>query len=195
MQSIQLEPLERIARALEAVGISYMIIGGQAVLFYGEPRLTKDIDITLAANVDDLARVLTAVELANLHPLVDPQEFVAQTMVLPCQDSASGLRVDLIFSFSPYEQQAIERAVRAQVGNTIVRFASAEDLIIHKIIAGRERDLEDVERILRKRGDMDFSYIENWLQQFAAVIDAPLVEELEKIRSRVKGQESGRRVR
>lgn len=78
MQSIQLEPLERIARALEAVGISYMIIGGQAVLFYGEPRLTKDIDITLAANVDDLARVLTAVELANLNPLVDPQEFVAQ---------------------------------------------------------------------------------------------------------------------
>ncbi|CDM65496.1 nucleotidyltransferase [Pyrinomonas methylaliphatogenes] len=116
-------------------------------------------------------------------------------MVLPCQDSASGLRVDLIFSFSPYKQQAIERAVRAQVGNTIVRFASAEDLIIHKIIAGRERDLEDVERILRKRGDVDFSYIENWLQQFATVIDAPLVEELEKIRSKVKGQESGRRVR
>ena len=39
--------LERIAGELESGAIPYMVIGGQAVLLYGEPRLTKDIDITL----------------------------------------------------------------------------------------------------------------------------------------------------
>ncbi len=38
--------LERIATALDAHRIPYMVIGGQAVLRYGEPRQTKDIDIT-----------------------------------------------------------------------------------------------------------------------------------------------------
>jgi len=35
--------LGRIAAALKKTGIGYMVIGGQAVLLYGEPRLTKDI--------------------------------------------------------------------------------------------------------------------------------------------------------
>ncbi|MGC9445266.1 MAG: hypothetical protein ACP5E9_10130 [Candidatus Methanospirareceae archaeon] len=32
-----------------------MVIGGQAVLLYGEPRLTRDIDITLGLGVEHLA--------------------------------------------------------------------------------------------------------------------------------------------
>ena len=39
--------LQRLSRELEARSITYMVIGGQAVLLYGEPRLTRDIDITL----------------------------------------------------------------------------------------------------------------------------------------------------
>ena len=47
--------LEKTAAALENAAIPYMIIGGQAVLVYGEPRLTKDIDITLGVGLDRLA--------------------------------------------------------------------------------------------------------------------------------------------
>ncbi len=39
--------LKQIASALDKAGIPYMVIGGRAVLLYGEPRLTKDIDVTL----------------------------------------------------------------------------------------------------------------------------------------------------
>jgi hypothetical protein len=39
--------LESIAQGLDARSLPYMVIGGQAVLLYGEPRLTRDIDITL----------------------------------------------------------------------------------------------------------------------------------------------------
>ncbi len=39
--------LARTGRLLDEHGVPYMVIGGQAVLLYGEPRLTRDIDITL----------------------------------------------------------------------------------------------------------------------------------------------------
>ena len=54
------ELLARIARALDAWGIPYMAIGGQAVLVYGEPRLTRDIDLTFGVDVDALVTVLEA---------------------------------------------------------------------------------------------------------------------------------------
>ena len=53
--------LKRIAQSLKNAGIPYMVIGGQAVLLYGEPRLTKDIDITLGADLTRLQDVLSAV--------------------------------------------------------------------------------------------------------------------------------------
>ncbi|MGB3565055.1 MAG: hypothetical protein WBH85_09195 [Thermoanaerobaculia bacterium] len=43
--------LERIALALDNADLPYMVIGGQAVLLHGEPRLTRDIDITVAADL------------------------------------------------------------------------------------------------------------------------------------------------
>ena len=46
--------LEKVALALAGEGLPYMVIGGQAVLLHGEPRLTKDVDITLAAGLDEL---------------------------------------------------------------------------------------------------------------------------------------------
>ena len=42
--------LARLVLELEARGLPYMVIGGQAVLVHGEPRLTRDIDITLGVS-------------------------------------------------------------------------------------------------------------------------------------------------
>jgi hypothetical protein len=46
------ELLVSIARKFKENNIPYIIIGGQAVLLYGEPRITKDIDITIGMNID-----------------------------------------------------------------------------------------------------------------------------------------------
>jgi len=87
--------LSRIAAALNQSALPYMIIGGQAVLLYGEPRLTKDIDITLGAGLERLPDIMAAAQAAGLTHLVDPEVFTRQTMVLPCADPQSGMRVDL----------------------------------------------------------------------------------------------------
>jgi len=167
--------LERLALGLDRARVPYMIIGGQAVLLHGEPRLTKDIDVTVGVNLDRLADMLCAVRELTLTPLVDPDTFPQETMVLPCQDQDSGIRVDIVFSDSRYEQIAIERAVPVTIRTAQVRFASVEDLIIHKLVAGRPRDIEDVVGVVRKNRQPDSKYIEQWLEPLGAALDQPLV--------------------
>lgn len=166
------ELISRIASALKSRQIPYMIIGGQAVLLYGEPRFTRDIDITLGVNIDSLDEVLSIAEELSIKPIPhDIMTFVSQTMVLPALDKVSGMRVDFIFSFTPYESEAIERAKRVLLMGEEVCFASPEDLIIHKIFAGRPRDMEDARTILLKNPDIDLGYIRKWLKQFDASVD------------------------
>ena len=173
--------LERLARALDDARLPYMVIGGQAVLLYGEPRLTRDIDITLGVDVDRQTDVAAVATTLGLSLLVTPESFTKQTMVLPCSDPATGIRIDFIFSFTPYERQAIERAAHISMGSAQVRFATAEDLIVHKMLAGRPRDHEDITGILLKQTTLDTAYIRHWLGQFAATVHQPLVEQFEAL--------------
>src|SRR5208337_3173869 len=163
------EILSRIGATLARCRIPYMIIGDQAVLFYGEPRLTRDIDITLGANVDSLNTVLEVIKDLSLKPIPgDTEAFVQKIMVLPAVDENTGIRVDFIFSFTPYETGAIKRSRKVEILGQEIAFASPEDVIIHKIFAGRPRDLEDVKSILIRNHDLDTKYIRGWLVEFDA---------------------------
>jgi len=170
------EVLERVAGALSAARMPYMVIGGQAVLVHGEPRLTRAVDITLGVSLDRLADVLAVVRAAGLAPLVEPEPFVRETMVLPCADAGSGVRVDLVLSDSEYERAALERAVTVQLGSTGVRFAAAEDLIVQRVVAGRPRDLEDVRSIVARQPRLDRQRIKQTLRDFEALLEAPLLQ-------------------
>ncbi len=173
--------IEKIAVELERANIPYMVIGGQAVLLYGEPRLTRDIDLTLGADVDRLDDVLAVARSCGLETLVD-SAFVRQTMVLPCRDPASGIRVDLVFSYSPYEREAVARSRPVPLGAAQVRFATVEDLVIHKVVAGRARDLEDVRGILLRNPGVDLAFVEARLTEFEDALGEPFMDRLRGIR-------------
>lgn len=162
------EILVALGATLDRKGLGYMVIGGQAVLLYGEPRLTRDIDVTLGVGIERLPDLLQAVRDLSLQPLPeDVEDFVRKTLVLPVLDNNTGIRIDFIFSYTTYETEAIRRA-RTVVfpGGGIARFASPEDIVVHKVFAGRPRDLEDVRSILLKVGDLDLPYIRRWLAEF-----------------------------
>ena len=173
--------LARLGAALDAAGLGYMVIGGQAVLIYGEPRLTRDIDITLAASLDQLPRVLELTEGLGLEVLVDAEEFASETMVLPCRDPDTEIRVDFILADTTYEREAIARARTVLLAGAPVRFASPEDLVVHKMIAGRARDLDDVRSILLKQPDLEIAPIRHALGEFETALDLVLVEQFDQI--------------
>jgi predicted nucleotidyltransferase len=179
--------LKKIAEVFQEHDIPYIIIGGQAVLLYGEPRLTKDIDVTLGMGVDRLNEVQNAVEILELKQLLENvEDFVSETMVMPTVEESSGIRVDFIFSFSPYERQAIERATAIQIDEVAVRFATLEDVIIQKVIAGRARDLEDIRSILLKNPDYDREYIKRWIAEFDKALDEKYSRLFDRIELEIK---------
>jgi hypothetical protein len=163
--------LARLARALRSHDVPFMLIGGQAVLLHGEPRLTLDVDVTLGVSPEALGTVLAACEAMGVNPLPRTvEDFVRETFVLPVSDPATNIRIDLIFSTTPFEAAAIGRAIEVEVAGELVPFATAEDLIIHKLFAGRPRDLEDAEGIVRRKGsDLDWDYLDTWAEEFAAI--------------------------
>jgi hypothetical protein len=60
--------LEVIGRALDKSEVPYMVIGGQAVLLYGEPRLTRDIDITLGIGIEEIKKIKSIVSRGRHRP-------------------------------------------------------------------------------------------------------------------------------
>ena len=163
--------LARLALELTARQLPYMLIGGQAVLLHGLPRLTEDIDLTLGVDPSALPLVRAVCDAIGLRPLpADPDRFVRETFVLPARHSETGIRVDFVFSTTPYERQAIQRAVTVTLAGAPVRFAAAEDLLIHKLFAARPRDWEDAVGVARRSGrDVDWSYVEGWAREFASI--------------------------
>ena len=163
--------LAQLTRELTARGLPFMLIGGQAVLLHGRPRLTEDIDVTLGVDPSRLTDVRAVCEALRLDPLPENVEsFVRRTFVLPARHRDSALRVDFVFSSTPYERQAIERAIRVTLGGAAIPFATAEDLLIHKLFAGRALDWEDALGVVRrKHEELDWAYIEHWAREFASV--------------------------
>ena len=160
--------IKKIAKQLDKGKIPYMIIGGQAVLLYGTPRLTRDIDITLGVDTDKFLLIKGLCKKLGLKILANrPEDFAKNTKVLPAEDTKLKIRVDFIFSFTPYERQAIKRAKKVIMDGYPVRFAGCEDVIIHKMFAGRAIDEEDVKNMLIKnRNKINSEYIKNWLLEF-----------------------------
>jgi predicted nucleotidyltransferase len=160
--------IRRIAQRLDKDKIPYMVIGGQAVLVYGRPRLTRDIDITLGIDADEFALIEKTCKRLKLNILPEnPADFAKKTRALPAEDTKLRIRVDFIFSFTIYEKRALKQAREVLIDNYPVKFASCEDVIIHKMVAGRAVDEEDVKSILIKnRKSLNLKYVKKWLSQF-----------------------------
>lgn len=164
-----LKTLKEVAHFLSEAGIPYMVIGGQAVLQYGEPRFTQDIDITIGLIPEELRKALDALpqEIFRLLP-EDVEGFVRDTWVLPLEHRETGVRVDLIFSMTSFEREAIESAREILIDNMPIHYISPEDLIVQKIVSGRPRDLEDAKSILEIQGErIDKKRIERILEALA----------------------------
>ena len=157
---------------LEREGIPYMVIGGFAVTIWGEPRFTRDLELTLSveeAEVPQCVRRLTGSFEGRVR---DPETFVAETSVLPI--AVAGVPVDLIFARLLYEQQAIARARAVETGAGSVQVATPEDLILYNVVSPRPRDHDDVEGIFRHRhGELDYNYLDPRVRELSQALDDP----------------------
>jgi hypothetical protein len=174
-----------IQRHLQDADIPSIVIGGVAVALWGEPRVTRDVDLKILLGREEAERLLTIL-FPNYSPLLsDPLRALREQAMLFVQD-ARGTRLDLLLADTPYDVQAIRRARVAEVepGATIL-VCSPEDLVIYKLISTRLRDHEDAGTVIRRQGDaLDDGYVLNWLRQFEqALDDSTLVVTYKRLRA------------
>jgi hypothetical protein len=164
--------LGNLSDALGTLGVRWYVFGAQAAIVYGSNRLTADVDVTLELGNTSIARALKVLGAKGFTPQIPDPKFIELTRVIPLVHAPSDIPVDLVLAGPGLEEQFFERAVTIRLGSHNVRFAAPEDLIVMKVLAGRPRDLEDIENILAARRDgLDTALIRATLKTAEAMLD------------------------
>jgi hypothetical protein len=184
----EMEQLFRSVKALQVrlsdAGISSIVIGGAAVGTWGEPRLTRDVDLKVMLGRDEADRLLALLASDYISLLPDPRAALRKQAMLFVEDAA-GVRLDLLLADTPYDVEAIRRGRDIEVAPGVtLRLCTPEDLIVYKLISTRPRDHEDAAGIVRRQGDaLDDRYVLDWLRQFElALDDSTLVAAYQRMR-------------
>jgi len=162
----------------------FSFIGGLAVIRWGEPRFTRDVDVTLLTGF--------GTEEAYVDVLLDRfearapemRQFALEKRVVLLQ-SAREIPIDIALGALPFEERLIKRSRLADYGDGMrLRTCSAEDLIVTKAFAERGRDWEDVRGILIRQGaKLNWSLIERELKPLCELKEAPhILTRLEELR-------------
>ncbi len=154
---------------LDGLGIPYVVIGGLAVQYWGEPRATHDVDVTVLVPAGGEQEFIRRCVERFAPRISDALDFALQHRVLLVYAS-NGCPVDLALGLSGYETELMRRACVVTLAGYPVRLVGAEDLVIHKCVAGRPRDLEDVRSILVRQPGLDMRYIRRWLDAFQRAV-------------------------
>lgn len=171
---------------------SFCIIGGMAVQHWGEPRFTKDVDVTLLTGFGSEESYVDAFLSAYESRISEERNFALKNRVLLLRSSL-GIGIDIALGALPFENDAVRRAKVIEVEEGArLRLCSAEDLLVMKAFASRPIDWNDVRGILVRQGtkNLDWSYIRRQLQPLCELKDAPeIMTQLEKLHREVAASE------
>lgn len=149
---------------LERLGIPYMVVGGFAAIFYGEPRLTIDVDIVVKMSKE---HVMPFVEAFPIPEYYVSEEGIRDSLVrnypFNVIHPSTGAKIDLVpLSDDPFTREAFRRCQRMEYDETgrTAAFISAEDMILAKLRAfretGSEKHLRDARGVLvMQEGSLD----------------------------------------
>jgi hypothetical protein len=159
--------LLKLVDLLESERVPYMIMGGIAVSIWGIPRATYDIDVTLSVDESELLRAMTACRDAGFA--IDPpfergfRDVLAGMQKITIEwwtPAPRRVEVDVFLVTTDYQRAAFARRVRARLEGREAWVLSPADLILHKLIAGRPKDLADIQNLLAVQGVPDRDYLE-----------------------------------
>ena len=147
-----LEWLESIGAILDELGVRWALIGALAANEYRvEPRFTTDLD-AMAEPHPRLGEVLVAAGY-NVTVTAEPGEPPHLLRANRGEET-----IDILFPVVDYQRTALARAVDHLI--------TAEDVVVHKLIAWRHRDRADIRSILQSQERLDREYIAHWAAEW-----------------------------
>ena len=128
------------------------VIGGVAVQRWGEPRQTRDVDLTLFTGLGREEHFVDTILAQYAARLPDARRFAIERRVL-LVETTTGIPLDISLGGLPYEARVIERSTPWGVEPGVsLTTCSAEDLLVLKAFAGRVQDWLDVEGVIVRQG-------------------------------------------
>jgi hypothetical protein len=163
------ELLRRLAQALDRLEIPYLLTGAVASTYWGEPRLTRDIDVVAQLRHDDVERLLGEFPAPEFYASVESaREAVQRQRQFNIIQPASGLKIDVIVAMmDPFDRSRFARRQRVDLGGFAGDISAPEDVILKKLVAfsegGSEKHLRDAAGVLQISGSaVDREYIDDW---------------------------------
>jgi hypothetical protein len=140
-----------VERFCDDQGWRFCFIGALAVIRWGEPRLTQDVDLTVLTGFGGEEQYIDALLHRFRGRRDDARQFAVQYRVLLLDDGA--IPVDVALGAMPFEERAVTRATPWSLSSEqTIRTCSAEDLVVFKAFAGRNKDWLDVEGVVLRQG-------------------------------------------
>ncbi len=178
------ELVVKTAKILDRLGIPYAITGGFAVLVWGRPRFTADIDMIIELIVPKVKGLLEAFRGLSPHGYIDEQ-MILDAIRLRSEfnfiDPDSGFKIDFfVVKNDAYSKMKLQRRLKKTIGDQEVFFVSPEDLILSKLLwakaSGSEKQMSDVQSVVVMMSDeLDWKYLDEWANSLG--LDVPRLRE------------------
>ncbi len=166
----ELEVLRIVINRLESAGLRYMVTGSIAANFYTIPRMTRDIDIVIELQEEDIQK---------FHSLFSSNFYVEQESIKNALNERGSfniihtegiVKVDFIVrKETEYRRLEFERRRTIEFEGLSLYVTSPEDLVLSKLDWAKESlsetQLRDVENLLKTVSDLDMDYIKRWVKR------------------------------
>ena len=167
-----------VTKTLAKHGVSHMVTGSLAVVFYGRPRYTHDLDIVLAVSPQSTQNLQNALKKLSryFHVFTDLESLpavIGSQKMISLLDRTSGMKVDFwILGQEPFAKKVFGRRLTKRLLNALIDFISPEDLILTKLVWSKRsessRHLEDIYTVYEgQKGKLDEQYIANWAKKLS----------------------------
>lgn len=179
--------LKLVSEFLNENGIEYVIVGGMAVLFYGNPRTTMDIDYVIQIVDKDIPVLVTFLqENGFFADEYDMRLALEEKSHCTVEDKGTMFRLDIKGIYGEMDERALRNRKKVKIDNSVIFIASPEDTIANKLLFSREQDIKDALGIYTRQYDsLNMDYLESICKKIR-VYDALL--DLRKMFEKYKGK-------
>jgi hypothetical protein len=148
MDTIQFPPeLREFLQLLSENHVEYLLIGGYAVGYHGFPRSTADMDVWVATNEANAARIIAALESFGFAGTgMTPELFLGHDKITRMGNPP--MRIEILTTISGLEfAEAYAKRIVDVIDGVSVSVISSEHLKINKRASGRSKDLADLDNL------------------------------------------------
>lgn len=168
------EIIQAATTILRDLHIRYVVIGGIASSLRGKPRTTADMDVVVGIEKSKAAKLVDRLREAQFQIPQRATQQLQRGEPVKFRKHGSPWALDIRVATVSLDKQAIQRAKAANLLGRRIEVATAEDIILYKLLRFNALDQADIKSILLRSGrTLDLAYLRRSVSRLAAEMGKP----------------------